>query len=541
MAFPTTFALTALLPFLLLLFPLAVNSSLSGYSAEIEDQSVMTIYDAYPKPFNPKVFAARPKEVCYDVGCFSIEGPFKHHGVLPDAPEKVNVKMRLNTRKTGPEVENTQVLDWRHPETLTNSSLDPTKPTFIFVHGFFGHVNKDWLIELMQVSLLMDDVNAVRIGWAGGAQTINYPQAVADTRLVAAEIGKLVEEMVNLGADLDKFWLIGHSLGAHTVGFVGQNVPGIGRVTGLDPAEPYFEGYHSDARLDPSDATFVDVIHTDVASILALGFGSKEAMGHVDYYPNNGTNQPGCDIGITDINSIHGAKQYVVCNHERSYKIMIETIRAKAEGRTCHFKAHRCSSYDSYLKEECQDCGEGCTFIGPDALVTRPKTSDVHVHMYLITLGQAPFCGDKFFDFSASLPSGFKKDRGQIFVKIDLTSQGGPVIEKEFTAGKKDDLLPEHDLHRLVVERNDIDVDKINEIQVRYHHYWSAIDPSTWPIWGKSKILFRSAALSALESDEQKVDSSQKRHFCLGTLGTFELEDSKEDEWITLTPCEATN
>ena len=44
---------------------------------------------------------------------------------------------------------------------------------------------------------------------------------------------------------------------------------------------------------------------------------SKEAMGHVDYYPNNGTNQPGCDIGITDINSIHGAKQYVVCNHER--------------------------------------------------------------------------------------------------------------------------------------------------------------------------------------------------------------------------------
>ena len=65
---------------------------------------------------------------------------------------------------------------------------------------------------------------------------------MADTRLVAAEIGKLVEEMVKLGADLDKFWLIGHSLGAHTMGFVGSNVPGIGRVTGLDPAEPYFEG-----------------------------------------------------------------------------------------------------------------------------------------------------------------------------------------------------------------------------------------------------------------------------------------------------------
>jgi len=533
-------AVMALLPYLLLiLFPLAANASLSGYSAEIEDQSIITIYDAYPKPFNPKTYAAAPKKVCYDVGCFSLDGPFHHHGVLPHAPEVVNVKMRLNTRVTGPEVEKTEILDWRHPETLTASSFDPKKPTVIVTHGFFGWINKDWLIEMMQVSLLMDDVNAVRIGWAGGAQTINYPQAVADTRLVAAEIGKLVEEMVKLGADLDKFWLIGHSLGAHTMGFVGSNVPGIGRVTGLDPAEPYFEEYHTDARLDPSDATFVDVIHTDVASILALGFGSKEPMGHVDYYPNNGTNQPGCDIGITDINSIHGAKQYVVCNHERSYKILIEAIRAKAEGRTCHFKAHRCSSYDSYLKEECQECGQGCTFVGPDALVTRPKTSETLVKMYLITLGEAPFCGEKFFDFSASLPSGFTKDRGQIFVKINMTEQGGPVIEKEVTAGKKDDLLPEHEIHRLVVERNEIDLDSIKEIQVRYHHYWSVADPSTWPIWGKAKIRFSSASLSALESDEQKADDTQKRHFCLDGVKDFELVDSDKDEWTTISRCAA--
>lgn len=45
----------------------------------------------------------------------------------------------------------------------------------------------------------------------------------------------------------------------------------------------------SDRKLDPTDAEFVDVIHTDV-----LGRGMLRAMGHVDFYPNIGPHQPGC-------------------------------------------------------------------------------------------------------------------------------------------------------------------------------------------------------------------------------------------------------
>lgn len=65
----------------------------------------------------------------------------------------------------------------------------------------------------------------------------------------------------------------------------------LARVTGLDPALP---GFHLLAlptgRLDPTDADFVDVIHSCGG---VLGF--LQPLGHADFYPNAGVAvQPGC-------------------------------------------------------------------------------------------------------------------------------------------------------------------------------------------------------------------------------------------------------
>jgi hypothetical protein len=62
----------------------------------------------------------------------------------------------------------------------------------------------------------------------------------------------------------------------------------------LDPAGPLFENEPPITRIDPSDASYVQCIHTNGIPLVEFGFGTLEAWGHVDFYPNGGQLQPGC-------------------------------------------------------------------------------------------------------------------------------------------------------------------------------------------------------------------------------------------------------
>jgi pancreatic triacylglycerol lipase len=108
-----------------------------------------------------------------------------------------------------------------------------------------------------------EPTNVVIVDWGHGSGW-PYTQAAANTRVVGAEVAKLIEFLVAEGrANIANFHLIGHSLGAHVAGYAGEALTGLGRITGLDPAEPNFKHTDTRARLDPGDANFVDVIHTD--------------------------------------------------------------------------------------------------------------------------------------------------------------------------------------------------------------------------------------------------------------------------------------
>lgn len=114
---------------------------------------------------------------------------------------------------------------------------------------------------------------------------------------MATKMSEVILDWVDEGLDIEKFHIVGHSLGAQMAGLIGRNAhrksegeTQIIRITGLDPAFPAFYPPIGATPINKHDAVFVDIIHTD-----AWIYGAPKSTGTVDFWPNGGkTLQPGC-------------------------------------------------------------------------------------------------------------------------------------------------------------------------------------------------------------------------------------------------------
>ncbi|CAF1141074.1 unnamed protein product [Rotaria sordida] len=210
--------------------------------------------------------------VCYDeYGCFTSGPPFgltlyRPFALLPDSPEVIDTRFLLYTRQFP---DKGQVIS-RH---TTLDTWDHTKATKILVHGFLDSINSTWWSEMKDAFLQAEDCNVILTDWSR-ANYFPYTKATANAQVVGAVIALLVNEMIKAhGANPADFHIVAHSLGAAVAGYAGHRISGLGRITGLDPAGPFFENTDPIVRLDSSDAKFVDIIHTDGSSMLLLGFG----------------------------------------------------------------------------------------------------------------------------------------------------------------------------------------------------------------------------------------------------------------------------
>lgn len=77
---------------------------------------------------------------------------------------------------------------------------------------------------------------------------------------------------------------------------------------------------------------YVDVIHTD-AGIL----GHDASLGTLDFWPNSGSNQPGCMV-LDE-----------ACDHARSWKYFSESVNSL----DLKFNALACSNYKTFMNGSC--------------------------------------------------------------------------------------------------------------------------------------------------------------------------------------------
>ncbi|XP_069837852.1 pancreatic lipase-related protein 2-like [Dendropsophus ebraccatus] len=334
-------------------------------------------------------------EVCYDrLGCFTNHYPWagtlqRPVSRLPWAPEKINTRFLLYTRDN---VNSYQELSALNNNTISKSNFRTYRKTHIIIHGFLNDGQTSWMLDMCQAMLQAEDVNCFSVDWSGGSRTL-YTQSANNIRVVGAEVAYFVSALGKIyNYPSSNVHLIGHSLGAHAAGEAGKRQPGIGRITGLDPAQPYFQDAPPEVRLDPSDAILVDAIHTDTTpTILNLGYGMSQTVGHLDFFPNGGKRMPGCKKNevISHVNPDDIAPtidELAACNHLRSYMYYTESILTP-DG----FIGFPSISYDAFTAGEGFPCPYGgCPSMGHYADQYRGVTPDGQT-FYLNTGDTKPF------------------------------------------------------------------------------------------------------------------------------------------------------
>lgn len=362
--------------------------------------------------------------VCYgDLGCFTDAPPWgdtpeRPFTILPDDPSKVNTRFYLDTRSaTDREIYYNDIAD------LKTTSFNPSRYTRFIIHGYIDNGDVQWMNDMSDSFLAVADENIIRVGWFGGSLQVNYMSSATDTQIVGATTGAFIENMMSeFGMSPGQFHCIGHSLGGQTCGYVGSRVANLDRISGLDPAGPYFEGTSPVVRLDETDAKFVDVIHSDAEKLKELGLGTAQQSGHVDFWPNDGCQQPGCDqnalstiVGTNGV--VDGTRDFVACNHIRAVKFYIESITTK-----CPFKSYPCLSYNEFLAGKCLDCdGTGCPQMGYHADAYRSSVT-AGTKTYLSTNALQPFC-EYMTDVGISLGSNSKTRDGSLYLTVYGTAQ----------------------------------------------------------------------------------------------------------------------
>ncbi|XP_035206600.1 uncharacterized protein LOC118181539 [Stegodyphus dumicola] len=386
----------------------------------------------------------------FDTGCpFDYPRMERAISLKPHSRENINTEFSLfssTNKDISEKINNTHFFCWSEQHKGFPRAIE----TYFILRDYLGR-NSEWQLRLKDAILKTRACNVFVVDWSDDKEQ-HYEQAVANIRVVGAEVGLLIERLVYvLKFDPGQVHIIGHGLGAHAAGYAGkwfQNRQNklIGRITGLDPAGPYFNGVHKVVRLDKGDAKFVDVIHTNL--IVYLGYGLKTPIGHADYYPNGGEFQPGCesslDVGSGNRNefasytsgfnvidklyfksTMKATKEEhrnLVCSHNRAYEYFIESL----EDVDCKFDSMSCYNWHAFNFSGCGPCNlTTCMSMGfYSDIDTYSFKFEGPLKLYLKTNDFPPYCIPNPQRQISKLYSDTKRFLKQIYQRCNLLKIG---------------------------------------------------------------------------------------------------------------------
>lgn len=220
----------------------------------------------------------------------------------------------------------------------SNEMFDPKKKTVVLVTGWMTEGTQDPTIySISKAYLCRGDVNFIALDALKSMDTF-YDWAALNTEEIGSYVGKALSLLKNKVHPKD-IHLIGHSLGAHIISAAGRTYFSltdelIGRITGLDPAQPCFNEGEQLNGISRGDAEYVDIIHSNPGVL-----GKKEAVGDADFYPNGFESVPdGC---LT-----------IACAHSRAWQYYAETVYP---GNENNFLSAKCSSMKRFKLNKCTE------------------------------------------------------------------------------------------------------------------------------------------------------------------------------------------
>ncbi|KAG5669068.1 hypothetical protein PVAND_016968 [Polypedilum vanderplanki] len=178
-------------------------------------QSNLTWYEVFTEKIEKN---DNPEPVrCYGIyGCFPITKPWackeRASNVFPFSPEIIEVKFPLFTNFTR---KSPIMIDLDNLEKIHFANVSKKSSFYFISHGFLELGNSPWMIKMMNEILNYDnEAVVILVDWRGGS-SMPYYQAAANIRVVGAVLAHLIAGIfLELKMEnLDKFHLIGHSLG----------------------------------------------------------------------------------------------------------------------------------------------------------------------------------------------------------------------------------------------------------------------------------------------------------------------------------------